>query len=405
MSISVTTILQYYAILCLGLLPVGLVMSVLLYKKTDFFKTVNRSIDKLLGIKDDSPSEEKEPQPGTAEKEKEEKPPQPAEPRPENSGVASFSLLVDDVYFCQLNSLNRDSRIYKPKWMTDNEFVGTIDDSGVFTGKKVGRTNVLFKRRDDAFDEGSVMYEIDVVPTDRNWFADRLFSQMLERAPKDDVYASLILRKTLYEIPGQKIKGYDGLAEDRKLVVQFNAFDELARFAFFLRSTSEKTVEALARQLDERFEKVKLEYGKLRLWVHRDINEEHDEVDAYAYIKETKDGQLLLCIGQTWREYGELLEFQKNVLMAEKMFKECLPEVETEKIAAVLTAERNDKTPDAEETAGEKGDGPVPEETPVAEDIPEETGGPENGDDGEEGPGTVDFREPSIDEIEDFSEE
>ena len=50
MSISVTTILQYYAILCLGLLPVGLVMSVLLYKKTDFFKTVNRSIDKLLGI-------------------------------------------------------------------------------------------------------------------------------------------------------------------------------------------------------------------------------------------------------------------------------------------------------------------------------------------------------------------
>lgn len=352
---SITAILQYYAIISLTMMPISVGLVIYLSRKTDILDRMDDALDKLTGkkkeTKDNKKEPEKETKPTPAEDKKE-------EPIPELEGIASFRLPVGDIYYCELGSQNRVERLYTPQWETSNDFIGKIDENGVFSALKAGTVTVTVKKKDDPFDEGSTVYQILVTPLNEGWFAEGVFNAILQRKKKDDVLRLLSTRKITSETPGKKIIRYDAGAEDRSLTIQFNANGEIARAAFSMRNSGNRYIEELEKELAERFEPVPLKSGKgVSIWMHRDSNAEHDEVDGYAFIRNSQGRPAVLGIAQAWREYGEVEEFLKNIGMTLKLFSDCLPEEKPVAIEAEPAAKDGTSTPGngtAKETEPEK---------------------------------------------------
>ena len=68
----------------------------------------------------------------------------------------------------------------------------------------------------------------------------------------------------------------------------------------------------------------------IRIWIHRQVTHEYDEVDHYCWIKRLdKEDLTVLAIGTIWRENSDIEEFMANLRMAERVFSECVPEYVT----------------------------------------------------------------------------
>lgn len=354
---------------------------VFIYKKTDWFKKIDFAIDRLLGIDKDSSGKSKSPK---AEDEAD-KPAETKAPETE-TGVTRINIKIGDRYFCHLSSTGRLNRNYLVNWYCENEFVGKVDEDSVFHALKAGTTKV-FCSGDGIMDDGmDCIYEISVHPRNSGWFADRIINCVISKAKKQDVLAELSARK-LRRVSDDTLCYLYGKDEtDRGLSVQFNASGELARAAFYVDKTLIETdAVSLSGELDDRMEKVELEGSNTRLWVHKRINDGMVEVDAYAFLAAYKNKYDVLCIGRSWRESGEELEFLQNINLATGLFAECVPDYNPEKLTAKIPAELVEpvngpsvSSPRPENIEDDKPefipgneDSPVVEDNPVSQEIDE----------------------------------
>lgn len=314
-------------------------VTVYLSKKTNFFGNLNAWIDKKLG--DEMPKE----QPAAAQPEA----PAPAQSAqetdtpPENEldkeGIASFKLRVKDIYYCRLSYKNRNLRTQDVSWVCNNLFIGKVERNGLFTGNRAGTVIISCLPTGASPDETQQMYQLHVVPTNPNWFADKILSHLFKGTKQDIIEASLSeSRKIVAERPADRIVIFEGESSDKKLSLQFNVYKELERALFEMRDNSEAGYNKLVEELNERFEEVKLTQNRgIRVWAHQKIDDFDEEVDFYAFVR-TTISHTYLGFGRFWREYGSIEEFKLNIRLAEAMFEDLLPgvspvEVEADKAA------------------------------------------------------------------------
>ena len=331
----IKTILEYYAIISLITLPLNIFLFVFLNKKTPLIENFNQWLDRKLGVPPPKPAEP-EPKPQDKNKGEEEKKEEVIK-RPEDFHTALFKIPVGDVYHCRTSSVDNDSRRYTLEWTTDNDFIGTIDKDGKFTARKAGKVSLFYKRKEDISDKGHNAYQIEVVPTHREWFGNEFLSALEERTLKEDVISKLMNRSILSEKPQQKSITYAGTGDYSELTVQFNMYSELERVLYVVQK--HVNTEDIVKELDERFEEAKLVGTGIRVWTRRykkDKDEEIDEVTLYAFLRETLSGQRYLGISQSWREYADINEFLENIKMAEKTFSEIMPDIPVADVSAVV---------------------------------------------------------------------
>ena len=331
----IKTILEYYAIISLITLPLNIFLFVFLNKKTPLIENFNQWLDRKLGVPPPKPAE---PEPKPQDKKEEDKgKKEEVIKRPENFHTALFKIPVGDVYHCMTSSVDNDSRRYTLEWTTDNDFIGTIDKDGLFTARKTGKVSLFYKRKEDISDKGHNAYQIEVVPTHREWFGNEFLSALEERTLKENVISKLMNRSILSEKPQQKSITYAGTGDYSELAVQFNMYSELERVLYVLQRHA--NTDDIVKELDERFEEAKLVGTGIRVWTRRyknDKDEEIDEVTLYAFLRETLSGQRYLGISQSWREYADINEFLENIKMAEKTFSEIMPDIPVADVSAVV---------------------------------------------------------------------
>lgn len=331
----IKTILEYYAIISLITLPLNIFLFVFLNKKTPLIENFNQWLDRKLGVPPPKPAE---PEPKPQDKKEEDKgKKEEVIKRPENFHTALFKIPVGDMYHCMTSSVDNDSRRYTLEWTTDNDFIGTIDKDGLFTARKTGKVSLFYKRKEDISDKGHNAYQIEVVPTHREWFGNEFLSALEERTLKEKVISKLMDRTILSEKPQQKSITYAGVGDYSELTVQFNMYSELERVLYVLQKHA--NTDDIVKELDERFEEAKLVGTGIRVWTRRykkDKDEEIDEVTLYAFLRETLSGQRYLGISQSWREYADIYEFLENVQMAEKTFAEIMPGTPVADVKAII---------------------------------------------------------------------
>ena len=355
-NISIHTILEYYAILCLVMSPVSISLFVVLYRKTNMLERVDRLIDRILGIKPVASQPETNSRPeansgsGTIE------------PAPELSGVACFTLKVNDTYHCRKNAQLFNGGFHEIVWSCDNEFLGDITDEGLFTSKRAGTANIFCARKDDPFASAVQTYSITITPQGDDWFAQWLIDAVAKRTGKADILARNIKWKITGESPEKRIITYEGGRQYGNILLQFDAMENLERGLFILKDTDTSALSRLHKELSERFECVRLKNGsRTQVWVHRLIDDARDEVDVYAYIRKTDDGDSVLGFSQNWREYGDIEEFLLNISMAGKMFSDCLPNdipellVPEDENPVYMRSEAEEKEPKEETSPEENG--------------------------------------------------
>lgn len=393
-GLSVSQILQYYAVMSLALMPLNILLLYLLNKYTDLVVRFDRFLDGLIGRKDDGgrgADVRKDASDGGEGKETERK-----EEMAELSGISCFSLPVGQVYHCRQNSQGRSSGMYELRWFSSNEFIGKVDGDAVFTALKAGTVDVYCARKNDDYDQGAHAYRITVLPRDGKWPVQKVIDLLLARAERRTVLEAFMDSKILRDDPVGNVIEYRQCGSFEKITLQFDRTGRLERTVYLLKTgkdCSARIPEGMVSELDDRFEEIPLiTEGGIRLWIHRFTDEEHDEVDVYAYMRESMAegirGRRVLCIGQTWREYGEIDEFLLNIRMAEKMFSGILPGEEPIPVEAHVPAGAERKKVvepvqgPCEETDGghpsdeptEPDDGDIPE--PPTEE-PEEVGSPD----------------------------
>ena len=322
MAFSVSEILEYYAVLCIVCTPLNLLLLVFLSKRTNLLRRIDDYIDKIL------PPEKltkAEPSPQAASNTQAAPTPIPVPTEEETrdmSGIACFEIQVGETYVCHLNYQNRGGSYGEMSWFNDNEFVGEIKDNGLFKAFKVGTSNIFCVSKGHSYDAGAQAYSIKVVSALGPWFADLYIEQLTERKAKADFLAKNVKRKITKEIPSKNIIVYSGSPAESSysFTSQFDAMNLLSRVCWAI-SPDKKTEEQLIQRLEERFEEIKLSVSNgFRIWIHQIIDSEHEEVDIYAFIKYNERNELILGIGQTWREYGEKEEFLDNIRMAIRSF-------------------------------------------------------------------------------------
>ena len=315
-TISIQTILEYYAIFCLAMSPLSVMLFVILYRKTNLVDRIDKLVDRILGIKE-LPAQEKNQQ-----KDETESSAKPAAETQELTGVACFSLKVDDVYYCRKNAQLFNGGYHEIQWSCDNEFLGQINHEGRFKSQRMGTANIYCARKDDPFASAVHAYSISIKPTNENWFAQWLMDAVLGRKKKADVLSDQIKSKITDEIPPKGIIEYEGQKDYTKMVLQFDSADCLERGVLFVRASE---TDRLDSALGERFEQVRLQNdGRTKIWVHRIIDESKDEIDIYAYQRRTSHDEYILGFSQNWREYGDVEEFLLNIGMTVKVFADCI---------------------------------------------------------------------------------
>lgn len=324
LSVTIGKILEYYAILCLAFMPVNVVLMIILSRRTSLLTRIDAFIDRILPPEPKKENKE-EPKKDTAPSE-EKKETAPAVPTEEEirrmSGISSFEILVGETYRCHLNFQNRGGSYGEMVWYNDNEFVGDISESGVFKGKKVGRSNIFCAGKGGMYGSETQAYCINVVSRLGRWFADTLIEDVAAQTPRVDIIARSTKRRILRENPKSRLLEYDGLTSEksRSLTYQFSESGTLQRAFYRLQATPAVLDETLA-MLAERFEEIKLNVSDgYRVWIHQIIDNDHEEVDIYAVLRQNPDDELILAFGQSWRDYGEKEEFTDNIRMAIRLF-------------------------------------------------------------------------------------
>lgn len=366
------TILYYYAIFCLIFSPVSISLFVVLYRKTKVLTWVDRMIDKILGEAPKAP----------ADKEDEKKADIQAD-RPELSGIACFNLHVGDGYYCRSSMQYSEDNLHELCWTTDNDFLGEFGEDGLFTAKRMGVIGIFATRKEDDFDKGRQAYIINILPSDQGWFGDRLIGAVTRRMKREDVLASNIKRKTKYEKTAKNIICFADKDRIPETILQFDKEGFLERGIYIIKSGGETWHNLVNEAMPERFERVELDDDSVQIWIHKIINDEGDEIDVYAYIRQLRNGNIAFCVSNTWREYGATEEFLLNVKMAARVFEECLPGEPVPDIIAIKAPKRHVKTVEVSQFAetAEEENGPVSdaEKGKPEEGSPEEPGAEEVG--------------------------
>lgn len=321
-TISIAKILEYYAIICLILWPVNLIVLIILYKTTDVLEKLNARIDKFLGVKNKK---------GTSEepaKEKEKSTDEKKNPQGDEAlvGISSFKINVGETYYCYQPSQSRGGDIYSLLWQTDNYFIGHVDENDMFIGHKAGTVNVYCYRHDNDFDAGTQIYKITVLPKYENPFLDRVVSLIRTREKREKILLDCFDWKVKKNNPANGLLEFEKTKTGPRCIFQFNAKEELERTVIEVKNDR---INKLRLMLDERFQPIEHDGKEASLWISKNQNEQYDEVDIYVVLKKTESPAFknvwVLCIGQIWREYAETEEFLKNLFLAEKMFLDCLP--------------------------------------------------------------------------------
>ena len=416
LTISFSAILYYYALLCLTLMPVSIIMMIILARRTNLMERVNTVVDKILPPQpEDAPASTKEE---IAE----------AQQVVENvrvlSGVSVFKIRVGEKYQCHLNFQNRGGSYGEMVWFNDNEFVGKVSSNGLFKSSKAGLSNIYCVSKGHAYEAGVQAYAIEVVPSDAEWFVDKLISQVSKRLPKQDVLVANIARKIFDERPEQSIIHYAGLPVEGtfSMAVQFDELNTLVRGCYTIQKTREN-LNAITANLNDRFEQVKIKGApEMTVWIHQIIDNDHQEVDIYAILRTCED-YLLLCVGQSWREYGEKEEFLDNIQMAGRQFEPITGIAFPNEIEAVLETpedesrissqkpvDDSDIAPDypTEETEPEPESSaePYSHDSPQNEnEIPEDNNGQEeNKDRAQDNDQEADYNSDELNQFENYSE-
>lgn len=322
--IAIEKILQYYAIMCLAFMPVNAILMFVLSKRTSLFDKIDKLIDRVIPPqkKEEDSKKEKETQ-QEADGKNQELPQQPSEEEIRRmSGISSFEILVGEVYRCHLNFQNRGGSYGGMEWFNDNEFVGKISKEGLFEAKKVGTSNIFCVSKGNMYGSETQAYCIDVVSRYGNWFADALIKNVSDKTPRADIIAKNIRRRILRENPNKRLIEYAGNQSEHvySLTYQFAENGMLSRAYYRLQSTPQ-ILEEITVMLEERFEEIKLKVSDgYRIWIHQIIDNQHEEVDIYAILKQIHENELVLAFGQGWRDYGEKDEFTDNINMAIRLF-------------------------------------------------------------------------------------
>lgn len=380
-GISVKEILEYYAILCLILMPATIYVLIYLNKKTKAIQKLNSFLDKFLGLE----NTEKAPQ--KIEENTQKNQPEKQADSDEKSGITSFSILVGDKYFCRVNSTDSTLQIRGISWSSENDFVGVIDKKkGIFTARKNGRVKIYFSDDNDAFSNGVQLYNINVLARKQDWFADNIIDKIYKNALRDEVSALFIDRHIIKENKKSNIVVYEGKNRDEKKVyIQYNAKGEILRALWEIDCSDGNTIAELNKNLNERFDNVPGE-GDISIWIREVIDEKRDEVEIYSFWKRVSVNTVFFGIGKTWREYGDVEEFLLNIGMCEKMFSEIIDTenysdfivdkkyLEDKKAGTNAEPEKADNVTNVLQETTE----PTPDKADSEEDGPESTPDPEN---------------------------
>ena len=322
-GLTVREILEYYAMLCIILMPFAFGILIYLSKKTSAIERLNRFLDRILGLeeaKTPPASDKKE------EKKDENTDEKKAEEDDEKSGIIKFNILVGDTYFCRVDSVDTSKMTKGLSWFSTNRFVADIDkESGKLTAKKNGSAIIIYTDKNVDYDPGRSLYNISVVQRNPDWFADRAIELLYKDALRDEVANAFIDRKILSESKVKKTVTYEGLGGEKKIVFQFSSGNRLRRVLWEFDQGNVKEDERggyFGEELDQRFEKVEGK-GDVTIWIREYVDERRDEVQFYAFAKRTSRKTVILGIGKTWREYGDVEEFLMNISMCEKTFVDC----------------------------------------------------------------------------------
>ena len=329
-ELSIKEILQYYAVICLALAPLNILLTFLLYKYTNLIERFDMFLDRHLAK--DGGKEKKKSVPEEKKQQTDKVPADAPKDSPELAGISCFNLPVGQIYYCRQSSQGRGGSFYDMRWFVSNEFLGKIDEDGLFTALKAGRIDIFCARRNDDFDTGALAYSVKILPRRPKWTVQRTIDLIAERAKKEKVLETFIDTKIITDDQKKRILAYKQNGDFEKVILQLDGNLRAERAVYIIRPRKgeelKSAIKDILEQIDDRFEAVELEGEGINYWIHRLIDDEHDEVDMYAYLRKSNSaeasGAWILAIGQTWREYGEIEEFLLNIKMAEKMFADCL---------------------------------------------------------------------------------
>lgn len=368
-------ILQYYATLNLVTLPVNALALLYLYKKTNLIDKFNDWLDRVLRLGDPIPA------PPAPEKDAEEEPVEETftdkeKYLQEKRGVSSLRIKVGDLYYCRLSSRFTSSKMYSLDWYSRNKFVGDVSEDGVFTAFHTGKANVGYQERGNSIDNGNEMYEIEVVPTDPQWFGDEYIQMLACRNKKDVVLSRILDRRILSENIVSHVVVFSGKKQYKTVTLQFNMFGELDKILFELNECDDTKDKKLSEQLLERFDEADIEAKDIKIWFNTITNSQRDDVQEYAFLRRTDDGRRLLGIGAMWREDADLEEFLENIQMAEKNFSDLMPGIEPAEVEAKIEVEPENQPAAVQPANNVPSNVNKPEQENKA--TPEETQLPEN---------------------------
>lgn len=335
LTIDISKILQYYAALCLTLLPLNFFIMIFISRRTNLLKRIDLLIDRIIPLKQEEQKEEKKKEENeSSEAEPKEKPAPTEKEIQDMTGVAAFEILVGETYQCHLNYENRGGSFGEMTWSNDNEFVGKIKENGLFTGKKVGKTNVFCMTKGHSYDPGEQAYCISVVSKHGKWFADTLIEQIQSNKKESDIFTSNIHRKILFERPEKKVICYNSDLQNEysELLLQYDESNVLARCVYKINENKDSN-KRLLELLNERFEEIKLKSpAGVQIWIHQIIDDQHEEVDIYAFLYRNQTGTLWMGFGRNWRKFGEKQEFIDNIKLALRQFVDltALPDTDPE---------------------------------------------------------------------------
>lgn len=340
-------ILEYYAILCLAFMPVNIVLMIFLSRRTNILDKIDELVDRIIPPRSDKTpvptGDTKDQQSATTTKESPQSLPSEEEIR-RMSGISSFEILVGETYRCHLNFQNRGGSYGEMVWYNDNQFVGKISENGVFKGYKVGQSNIFCASKNSMYNSETQAYCINVVSRLGAWFADEIIAQVSSRTPRVDIITKNIRRRILREHPQTNILEYAGVPTEKSnlLSYQFSETGILLRAYYRLQATP-PAVDLTVSMLQERFHEIKMKVSDgFRIWTHQIIDNEHEEVDIYALLKQINDNEYILAFGQNWRDYGEKEEFADNIGMAVRLFGHVF---DTDKLSLEAEKEQPEEAP------------------------------------------------------------
>lgn len=373
---DIKTILVYYAIGCLVLLPFYIIFIIYLCKKRpEVIQKLNARLDRMLGIEPQQKAEEIKDENQKGDSAEPTKPSKTIEEENDEMGVSTMMLKVGDTYKCYVSESDQKhisgSRF---TWKNTDEFVGKIDEmTGRFEALKVGQSFI------ECADKR--IYYVIVKPNAQDWFAEKLLRLVLDNMDIVNITANFISKKILDLNEDSRIISYEGWEPGMKSVTfEYNKRKETVRFLLAL-ANNQPTFDSICSNIAEYMNPIDFEKNSkvtTKYWVHKSGEGDDSSVDYVAFLKLGSDGLLYFGVGECWRIGADEIEIQSNPDMVDRSFKNILPSAEVPK--AVRTTVKNEKPKKPKKTKpeanvpSEEHDEDMESVSDASEIIPESTG-------------------------------